>query len=462
MGRYSQRLGLWCVNFFIAWPTLVLAGDGDTHQTTLDNGLLVVVREDHRAPVAVTQVWYKVGSSYEPQGITGLSHMLEHMMFKGTEQHPKDNFSMSVSADGGILNAFTADDVTVYHEQVAASKVPQMLALEADRMVNIVLNPDDLRSELQVVKEERRMRIEDSPEGHLFERFNAAAFISSPYHHPTIGWMHDIDQYNTKDLREWYQKWYAPNNAIVVVVGDVDPKSIMAEVEKQFGHLSRREIPVLKNVGEVEPLGERRVQVKVPAKLPQLFVGYNVPVVTTAKEAWEPYALLVLANILSGSDSARLPRELVREQQVLNQADVYYDILARLDQLLILSGVPAQGHTITEAEVTLLAQIQRLQTELVSDAELTRVKTNVKAARIYDKDSMGVQAEEIGTYTALGLPWQLADEFVPSMEAVTAQQIQQVAQKYLIADRRTVAILDPQPMTTDTPITSPGDMQHVR
>ena len=420
------------------------------------------MREDHRAPVAVTQVWYKVGSSYEPQGITGLSHMLEHMMFKGTEQHPKDNFSMSVSADGGILNAFTADDVTVYHEQVAASKVPQMLALEADRMVNIVLNPDDLRSELQVVKEERRMRIEDSPEGHLFERFNAAAFISSPYHHPTIGWMHDIDQYNTKDLREWYQKWYAPNNAIVVVVGDVDPKSIMAEVEKQFGHLSRREIPVLKNVGEVEPLGERRVQVKVPAKLPQLFVGYNVPVVTTAKEAWEPYALLVLANILSGSDSARLPRELVREQQVLNQADVYYDILARLDQLLILSGVPAQGHTITEAEVTLLAQIQRLQTELVSDAELTRVKTNVKAARIYDKDSMGVQAEEIGTYTALGLPWQLADEFVPSMEAVTAQQIQQVAQKYLIADRRTVAILDPQPMTTDTPITSPGDMQHVR
>jgi len=443
-------------------PQLLLAADGDTHQSTLDNGLTVLIREDHRAPVVVAQLWYKIGSSYELQGHTGISHMLEHMMFKGTEKYPNNSFSTIIAEQGGVLNAFTTNDMTVYYEMLAANKLETSLELEADRMANLLLREKDLTSELQVVKEERRMRVEDSPEGRLFERLNATAYISTSYHHPVIGWMNDIEQYTISDLQKWYQQWYAPNNATLVIVGDVDPEQVLKEAKKQFGHIPARDLPILKKEKEVEPLGERRLTVKVPAQLPTIYIGYNAPSITMVKEEWEPYALYVLSSILAGGDSSRIQQELVRDQQILAQGDAYYNPLSRLGELFILSGIPATGHSITEAESVLLAQIDTLQGELVNAQELDRIKTNVKASRIFAKDSVDAQAQEMGLLVTLGLDWKLADQFVSKIDAVTAEQIQQVAKKYLIADRRTVAVLDPQPITTEAPVSNPGDLNEVR
>jgi len=449
----------------VLYSTTLWAGDGDTHEWTLDNGLRVLVREDHRAPVFVSQVWYKVGSSYEPLGHTGISHMLEHMMFKGTKKYPKNDFSTTISALGGTLNAFTSNDMTVYYEELAANNLSKALELEADRMANLQLNAQDLTSELQVVKEERRMRIEDSPEGRLYERLNAAAYVSTAYHHPVIGWMHDIEQYTIGDLQKWYQQWYAPNNATLVIVGDVEPKETLKKIKQYFGDLPQVDMPVIKTQVEVEPLGERRVIVKAPAQLPALYMGYNVPRIDgLATEAFEfePYALSVLAGILSAGDSSRIPQNLVRSQQILAQGGAYYTAVARLEELFVVTGTPAQGHTIVEAENALLAQITRLQTELVDAQELDRVKTNVKASRIFDKDSLDAQAQELGLLVTLELDWKLADTFPDKIDAITPLQIQQVAKKYLIADRKTVAVLDPQPITAEMLDTTQGDFSHVR
>lgn len=417
-----------------------------THERVLDNGLKVVVREDHRAPVVVSMVWYKVGSSYEYGGITGISHMLEHMMFQGTEQHPPGEFSRIVAEQGGRENAFTSRDYTAYFQQFEASRLPISFELEADRMRHLRLLPQELDKERKVVMEERRLRTEDRPQSLAHENFMATAFIASPYHHPVIGWMDDIAHYTLEDLRRWYQTWYAPNNATVVVVGDVQPDTVFALATQYFGPLQPSTIEPPKPRREPERRGDRRVTVKAPAQLPLLLMGYRVPALNTIDEPWKAYALDVLAAVLDGGDSARLPRELVRGRQIAASAGAGYDLYARHDGLLTLEGVPAEGQDMASLEQALREQVRRLREEPVSAPELERIKVQVTAAKVYERDSVFYQANQIGELETLGLGWRVGEAYVEHIRAVTPEQVQAVAKEFLLDDNLTLARLDPLPL----------------
>ncbi|GAB6066723.1 pitrilysin family protein [Methylothermus subterraneus] len=427
-------------------PALAFAGK--VHEFKLDNGLKLVVKEDHRAPVVVSQVWYKVGSSYESEGMTGISHMLEHMMFKGTEKYGPGEFSRIIAENGGRENAFTGADYTAYFESLERSRLGIAFELEADRMRNLRLDEKEFRKEQQVVLEERRLRTEDQPRAKTYEYFMATAYTNGPYRHPVIGWPSDIEHLTLDDLKAWYERWYAPNNATLVVVGDVDPKRTFALAKRWFGALKPSAIPPLKPRAEVEQVGERRLTVRLPAELPYLIMGYKVPVLASLpkERRWEAYALAVLAGILDGGESARLTSRLIRGRQVAASVGANYDLYDRLPNLLVLEGTPAQGHTLVELEQSLRAEVEKLQTEPVTPEELARVKTQVTAETVYERDSMFYQAMQIGLLETVGLGWQRMDEYEEQIHQVTAAQVQEVARKYLIPERLTVAYLEPLPL----------------
>lgn len=428
----------------------------------LDNGLKLIVKEDHRAPVMVSQVWYKVGSSYEFNGITGGSHVLEHMMFKGTRKYPAGEFSRIISANGGRENAFTGRDYTAYYQSMEKSRLEVSFKLESDRMQGLLLSDEEFKKEVRVVMEERRLRTEDNPEALTYERFNAISFLTSPYRIPVIGWMNDLDNMNVSDLQDWYRRWYAPNNATLVVVGDVDPKQVLQLAKKYFGPLKSAKVVPPKPQIEPEISGKREIVVKAPAKLPYLLMGYRVPVLSTAEHKWEPYALEVLAGLLDGGRSARLSSRLVRGAGIAASAGAGYSAHSRLAGMFLLDGTPVQGKDVKELKQALLQQIQELQEKPVTKAELDRVKAQVVAGDVYQKDSVFYQAMQIGMMETIGLGWKILDEYVQQISAVTAEQVQEVARKYLIEDHLTVANLDPQPMDQKKPHQRPVGTSQVR
>ncbi|QSA98778.1 pitrilysin family protein [Methylococcus sp. EFPC2] len=451
--------------FILAAPLALHAAPPKISEFTLNNGLKVLVQEDHRAPVAVSQVWYKVGASYEHDGITGVSHMLEHMMFKGTKKHPPGEFSRIISANGGSENAFTGQDYTAYFQTLEQSRLPVSFELEADRMRNLRLLPDEFTKEQQVVLEERRMRTEDEPHAKLDEHFDALAYSNSPYKNPVIGWPDDVSHLTVDDLSAWYRQWYAPNNATLVVVGDVDPENVRKLAQKYFGPLKPSTLPAPKPRGEVEQLGIRRITVKLPAKLPFLTMGYKTPVLKGAAEAWEPYALEVLAGVLDGGSSARLESRLVRGQQIAASIGAGYDLNSRLPALFSVRGTPAQGKSVEDLEKAILAEIRQLQDQPAAADELERVKAQVLASKVYERDSIFYQAMQLGMTETVGLGWKTVGEYVDKINSVTPEQVQKVAKKYLVEDRLSIGHLDPLPIPEGQ--TAPEDRapqggQHVR
>ena len=438
-------LGFWVLTA-ISSAAIAANSESAVQEFTLKNGLKLLVKEDHRAPVVVTQIWYKVGASYEHNGITGVSHVLEHMMFKGTKKHGPGEFSKIIAENGGRENAFTGRDYTAYFQQLEKSRLPISFELEADRMRNLSLPPDHFKKELAVVIEERQMRTEDKPRALVYEKFNATAWVSSPYHQPIIGWMNDLQNLRVEDLKPWYARWYAPNNATLVVAGDVKADEVLKLAQKYFADIPPSELQPLKPRIEAPQKGPRRITVRVPAKLPYLLMGYKVPVLKTAKDDWEPYALEVLAGILSGGNSARFPKELVRKQQIAVSADVGYNPYARQAEIFLLDATPAAGHSVEEVEQAILAQLQRLKDRPVTAQELARIKAQVVASKVYERDSLFYQAMQLGTLETVGLGWQRMDEYADRVRAITAEQVQQVAKKYLQEDSLTVAVLEPQPL----------------
>ncbi len=416
------------------------------YEHQLANGLKILVKQDHRSPVAVSQVWYKVGSSYEPGGITGVSHMLEHMMFKGTDKHAAGEFSRIIAENGGQENAFTGRDYTAYFQTMEKSRLAVSFELEADRMRHLHLLADELVKELEVVHEERRMRTDDQPRAKVQEHFIATAFSNSPYQHPLIGWPSDIENYKIADLQRWYEHWYAPNNATLVVVGDVEPNAVFALAEQYFGPLKPSVIEPLKPQQEVEQLGVKRITIKLPAKLPYIVMGYKVPVLNSVENEWEAYALEVLAGVLDGGSSARLASRLVRGQQIAVGAGAGYSLTARLPELFMLDATPVEGKTAFDMEMALKNEIYQLRKDLVAPEELQRIKAQVLADAIYERDSMFYQAMQLGMMETVGLGWEKVDEYVEKINQVTAEQVRAVARKYLIEDHLTIAYLEPQPM----------------
>jgi zinc protease len=394
-----------------------------------------------------------------------MSHVLEHMMFKGTKKYGPNEASRVISAQGGRENAFTGRDYTAYYQQLEKDRLAISFELEADRMRNLQLKDEEFAKEIKVVMEERRLRTEDDAESLTYEQLNAAAFINNPYHHPVIGWMNDLENLRSEDLRDWYKTWYAPNNATVVVVGDVKPQHVRALAQKYFSPLRASEIAAPRPRRDAEQRGIRRITVKAPAELPYLLMGYKTPALGSAsvESEWEVYALEVLAGVLSGGDSARLAKHLVREDQIAASTSAGYSLYSRLPDLFLLDGTPTQDHTAADLEQALRRQIKRLQDEPVSAAELARIKAQVVASEIFARDSMFAQASQIGSLETVGLSWRLMDTYVGNVSKVTAAQIQQVARKYLIDDNLTVAVLDPLPIDPSKPpaASQPGD-QHVR
>ncbi len=417
-----------------------------THSFELQNGMKIIVREDHRAPVMVSQVWYRVGSSYEHNGLTGVSHVLEHMMFKGTPKVPSGEFSKLIANYGGSENAFTSYDYTGYYQIMSAVNLPLSLELEADRMQNALMPDDEFSKEIEVVQEERRLRTDDRPTAVAYERFMAAAYLSSGYHHPVIGWPQDLKTMTAEDARRWYRQWYAPNNAILVVVGDVKADQVFTLASRYFGAIPAAEIPKRPLNKEVRGTGERRISVSIPAQLPTLYVGYNVPGINTAEEPKDVYALRMLSGVLDGGYSARIETELVRNQRIATSAGAGYGGFSLGDTLFYLSGIPAASRSIDELEQAFQDQISRLQTELAQPEELERVKAQIISSIVYQQDSISSQANQIGRMEAIGRSWQEADEMVAKISAITPTDIQRVARKYLVPNNKTVAILDPQPL----------------
>jgi zinc protease len=437
---------------WLKWPLmlawlLAAAAHADVFEKTLHNGLKVIVKEDHRAPIVVQQVWYRVGSIDELTGKTGIAHALEHMMFKGTRSVPAGEFSRLIAAAGGRENAFTSYDYTAYFQMLHKSRLPLSMKLESDRMHNLLVSKSEFDKEIQVVMEERRWRTDDDPHSLVSEQLMATAFEEHPYHNPVIGWMGDLLTLTPNDVKAWYKQWYEPNNATLVVAGDVDPRKVFALAQRYYGSIPAHKLPAPRDFAEPKQLGIRRIVVKAPAELPYMVMAYHVPALRDTQHDWKPYALDVLAGVLDGYGSARLNKSLVREQQLASNVSAGYDDLSRGPALFTLDGTPSEGKTVAELEAGLRAQITEVAKDGVSEEELKRVKSQITAAEVFKRDSVFYQAMQIGQLESLGFSWKDIPIMLQKLQAVTAQQVQDVAREFFTDDNLTVAVLDPQPLS---------------
>jgi zinc protease len=406
---------------------------------TLDNGLRVLLLEDHRSPIVTVQVWYRVGSRNEARGATGIAHFLEHLMFRGTAKYGPGAFARLVERNGGQDNAFTSQDVTSYYVNIAADRLDLVLELEADRMQNLKLDPKIIDSEREVVIEERRTRTEDDPGGFLGEEVSATAFRAHSYGQPIIGWMGDLKRITPDEIRAFYKTYYVPNNAILVVVGDFKAAEALAKVRAAFGAIPRGATPP--PVTAVEPVqnGERRVRVQKPAELPIVYLGYPVPNHTSA----DAPALEMLSVILSGGRASRLYRELVYERQLALEAGGDYSYFSIDPNLFWFWATPLPGQTPETLEKELLGQMERLVREAVSEVELTRARNQIEASFVFQDDSIHRRASLLARFELIG-GYAQKDRYLDRIRAVTADDLQRVARTYFPDDKKNVGILLPK------------------
>ena len=440
------------------WHT---AAQAEVFERTLSNGLKVIVKEDHRAPVVVQQIWYKAGSMDEKTGTTGIAHVLEHMMFKGTHKVPAGEFSKRIAAAGGRENAFTSRDYTAYFQTLHKSRLPLAMQLESDRMRNLILTATEFNKEIKVVMEERRMRTDDEPHSLMYEIMTATVYQEHPYHNPVIGWMSDLEALSVNDARIWYNRWYAPNNATLVIAGDVKADDVFKLAQRYYGSAPQRRLESRRNFTEPKQVGIKRVVVKAPAELPHLLMSYQAPTLNNPDKDWQPYALEMLAGVFDGNESARLNKHMVREQKIASSVGAGYESTSRGPALFILEATPSEGKTVEDVEAALRKEIALIVKDGVSAEELKRVKAQVMAGEVYKRDSLFYQAMQIGQMESIGLGHQAIPVMLEKLQAVTADQVVQVAREYLLDDNLTIATLDPQPLSGKQKH-SAGGSSHVR
>jgi len=446
--KSAWRIVLLLLLSFVLFVPISEAGlKENVFETVLPNGLKVILLENHKAPLVTFQVWYRVGSRNEAWGKTGLSHMLEHMMFKGTEKIGPEEFSRIIQENGGNDNAFTSHDYTAYFENLSADRVQVAIDLEADRMQNLVLREEDFRTERMVVMEERRLRTEDNPQAVLIEQTMATAFEIHPYHWPIIGWMEDIARFTLEDLKTHYRTYYKPFNALLVVAGDFKKEELFPRIEKAFGSYPKGVAPNQEKDKDPTQIGERRILVKKEAQLPSLVMGYHVP---NLREE-DSYVLEVIATLLSGGKSSRLYQSLVREKRLVLSADADHSLISRDPNLFTLSADLLPGKEVAEVEKAFDQEIERLQRERVGDQELEKAKNQIEASFIFGQDSIFNQAMLLAHHE-IAISWKAIDDYIPSIRKVTPEDIQRVAKKYLIQDNRTVGILIPLPPKEGKPL----------
>ncbi len=435
---------------------------GGIERQELDNGFQVVVLEDHRAPVVVNQIWYRVGSIDEYRGVTGISHALEHMMFKGTENLEPGEFSRRVARAGGRENAFTGRDYTGYHQSIAADRLDMLLELEAERMVRLDLRQEEFEPEMRVVREERRERVEDRPRSLLWERIRAAAFPSSPAGLPIIGWPSDLERLAVDDLEQWYRNWYGPNNAVLVVAGAVDAADVFERVEAHFGALEPIDLPRRLPVEEVEAVGEHRLELHAPANVPYIGLACRAPSLATLDDPRDAWALSVLAGVLEGR-SGRLESRLVRSEGLATRTSASYSPFARSEALFSIAASPADERSAEALEAALRNEIAQLREEPIDDEELARVRTRTRAEEVFRLDSVMGRARRVALLETLGLGYETWDDYLDGIEEVTAADVQRVAEAYLSDRRLTVGTLVPEgtPVPGARDDATPGGEEHV-
>jgi len=437
--------------FVEASPSMAI----EPHEHVLSNGMKVLLVEIPKAPVATVQVWYRVGSRNEVMGRAGLSHMLEHMMFKGTAKHPKGSFSRIIRKNGGIDNAFTGQDFTAYFENLAADRVELALELEADRMQGLVLDNNEFQTEREVVKEERRLRSEDDPQGALVEALFAQAFLSHPYHWPVIGWFADLDAMSLDDLQRHYDTFYSPNNATLIVVGDIKADALLPTIKDLFEPIPKGPSPSHTLSAEPEQRGERRIVLKREAQVSSVMIGFRVPNYSSD----DAYALALLESALSDGKSSRLYQSLVYDQKNSLSVGAEYGLLQTDPGLFFFYSLVSPGAKVETVEDAMQREIAKLHTELLSDLELQRAKNQVEASRVFEQDSNFRHAMLLGQLESIGAGWHRIDQFLERIRAVTAKDIQRVAKRYLTHDNRTVAILVPlssKQQNASSPLTYQG------
>lgn len=427
---------------------LPLSGYGETREFNLNNGLKIIIIEDHKVPIATFQIWYRVGSRNEISGKTGLSHLLEHMMFKGTHKYGPKTFSKIIQRNGGIDNAMTTRDYTMYFETLSSDRIGIAIDLESDRMRNLILDPKETLSERDVVMEERRLRYEDDPQNSLFERVIALAIMAHPYRNPVIGWMSDLSNMKVEDLREFYDRNYRPDNAFIVIAGDVRADEVIEKIKNSFGNIGdtgKEDSPgisikkvVSSITTEPQQRGERRFTFKKEAEMPYIMAAYHTPSIPHE----DSYALDVLSTILSGGKSSRLYRSLVYEKKIALEAGSDYSGMYIDPFLFFLWATPSPGKDIKEVEKALYDEIEKIKDNLPSEREIQKAKNQIESFFIFSQDSLYMQAMITGKFEILG-DWRLKNRYIEGIRRVTPQDVQRVAKKYLNEDNRTVGILIP-------------------
>ena len=418
-----------------------------TQQFMLPNGMTLIVQPDRRAPTVLHMVWVRVGSIDEVDGRSGLAHIVEHMLFKGTPTLAEGEFSRRVAAMGGRDNAFTSRDVTVYHQQIPSHRLADVMKLEADRFANNRWPNDAFDREMEVIKEERRQRVEESPQARMFEAFNAQAWMAHPYRRPIIGWMSDLDSMTAADVKAFYRQWYMPANAAVVVVGDVDPQAVYRMALQHYGRIPARAVPERKPQTEPEQHGVRRMHYHARVQQPLLVMGYKAPKLqhpaSDDEASRDAMALMLLSGVLNGHSAARLERELV-QTRMASQVSAHFGVTSRGPLMFSLSASPAQGVSPEALEQALKATIARVAEQGVSEAELNRVKNQWAASEVFKLDSMFAQARELGTYWALGWPLNSMELLMQRLRQVQPADVQRVAGTYFADTQLTVGLLLPE------------------
>lgn len=437
-----------------------LASGAEVVSRTLDNGLEVLVQPDHRAPVVTAMVWYRVGGIDEPLGRTGISHVLEHLMFQGTENLAPGEYAETIARHGGDYNAFTAQDYTAYYATLASDRLEVALRLEADRMAHGQFSQESLAQEVKVVQEERRTRVENSPSARAQEALRAVAYDGSAYAYPVVGWMKDLENLELAEVQRWYERYYTPSNARLVIAGDVRPERAFRLAEQFFGDIPDQGEPAEVNPNPAVPArGQRSLTIEDRVRVPRLSMVYGAPDRTTAEADWELAALRLAAGILSGGRSARLPAELVRGEGVATSAGASFSPYSRAPRLFKMAGTPAGDSDLEALQGALEAQIRRLREETVAAEELERVKRQIRASVVFRRDSVAGMAREIGMLETIGYGHEFRETYLERIESVTPEQIHQVARKYLVPERRTVMHLEPE---EDSAALEEGESDHAR
>ena len=435
---FAEWIAALLLCLLLARPTLAGTLAERVSEATLANGLKVLILEEPKAPVVTVQVWYKVGGRNELPGETGISHMVEHMMFKGTPTVSGKQFDALVSRNGGEDNAETMRDFTGYYEDFAADRVELGLRLEADRMANLLISEADYKSEHQVVIEERRLRIDDQPANLLSELTAATSILAQGYRNPVLGWPSDMEAWTRDALVRWYRTYYAPNDAVLVVVGAIKKAELLPKIQSLFGAIPRGPDPPKIITTEPPQQGERRVYLRKEAELPLLFVVHHVPPLTDP----DSFPLSVLAGILGGGESARFNQKVVYEKQLAANAGADYNPVHIDPYLFGFSAGPLPGKTAEEVEQALYAEVEQLQKDGVTERVIQKAKNQIEADFVFSLDSAHRMGVLLGRYESVA-SWKLLDGYLEGVRKVTAADVQRVAQKYLVPENRTVAILIP-------------------